>query len=79
MTKEEFEAIESVNEYLMDMAVSLSLQNTQLFEKCFVRKEIPVEDYRLQREVYLFFQNSFIKYGKYYGEVSRKYYGLFND
>lgn len=79
MTKEEFEAIESVNKYLTDLAVSLSHQNTQLFEKCFVRKEIPVEEYRLQTEVYLFFHNSFIKYSKYYCEVCKKYYGLFND
>ena len=74
MSKEEFEAIECVNDYFMDMACEYSKQNSIAFKKCFLLKELPFEEYKRQTEEFVFWQKSYCEYSKYYCNVLKLYH-----
>ncbi len=76
MSKEELEAIESVNKYLGDMVCEAEHQNSILFDKCFLLKELPYEEYKRQKEEYLFWANSYSLHTRFYLSVYRQYYNL---
>lgn len=73
MSKEEFEAIECVSEYLRDMACEYAHQNRILFEKCFILKELPPEEYKRQTEEFVFWEKSYCVYSKFYLSVCKLY------
>ena len=74
MSKEEFEAIECVIDYLMHMTCEYAKQNSIVFKKCFLLKELPFEEYKRQTEEFVFWQKSYCEYSKYYLNVSKLYH-----
>ena len=61
MSREEFEAIEAVNNYLMDMTIETSIKMTL--------KEVSYEEH-------IFWLKSWKKYGEIYKKAMNEYYNI---
>lgn len=73
MSKEEFEAIKCVNDYLFEMACEGS-RLTAVTTNKYLNKTISFEEYRHQVAEFEFWVYSYKNYCEYYSKVSRLYY-----